>query len=108
MAFFMAQPLLVQCQLQAKESAPASECCASKSKCKKAAEKKKTENKDCDQANTCNPFAGCSQCHYIAASKFFYPTRAIQKADKSGDRHDDNIASGFSADFWQPPELIPA
>jgi hypothetical protein len=104
--FFMAQPILVNCQLQHKESIPAMKNCCGGKACHKNENNKKQESKDCDRTNACNPFAGCSGCQYIAASKYFYSPISAENISATMIKGTENIQPGFSNDCWNPPKLI--
>jgi hypothetical protein len=102
MLFFTAQPVLVRCQPVVSDPKPAMSCCAKT--CHKKQEKK-ADTRDCDRTNACNPFAGCSQCHYIAVSKFFYNGNLSIAYQRNSYAPGENILAGFQPDCWQPPEL---
>ena len=104
MLFFMVQPFVVNCQAQVKPVSKMTGCCGGES-CHKKEKDKKTESKDCDRTNACNPFAGCSGCQYVAGSKFLYSSINIQTRLKKITLASENISSGFSSDCFQPPEL---
>ena len=104
--FLMAQPILVNCQVKHQESKPAAAgCCGGKS-CSKKQKEKKEESKDCDRTNACNPFAGCSGCQYVAASKYFYSPMSSENVSARMITGAENIQPGFSNDCWNPPRLI--
>jgi hypothetical protein len=104
MLFFTAQPVLVQCQPVMRDPKPVSNCCGKT--CNKKQEKK-PDTRDCNRTDACNPFAGCSQCHYIAASKFFYNSGLSIAGQRNSYAPGENILAGFQPDCWQPPELTP-
>ncbi len=105
MLFFMAQPFVVNCQAQIKTVSQITGCCGGKS-CHKKEKDQKTEGKDCDRTNACNPFAGCSSCQYIAVSKFFYASMSTQAGITKEIPAPENITQGFSNDCFHPPERI--
>jgi hypothetical protein len=106
MLFFMLQPVLIQCQVYAlAECAPPKTGCGGNSCSSKAAVPKK-ETKDCERTAPCNPFASCSQCHYVAASRIIYAATAAQMTNRLNSHQGDNITSGFLNDCWHPPELV--
>jgi hypothetical protein len=104
MLFFTAQPLLVYCQRPGKEPVQRSSCCSPKT-CHKKEKLPKPANGDCDRTNSCNPFASCSQCQYVAAYRFTYTISIDQITDSKKVIRKENIASGFLAECWQPPEF---
>src|SRR5437870_2790589 len=101
MLFFTAQPMLVQCQPGMPDVKPAKGCCAKT--CNKK-QQKKADTRDCNRTDACNPFAGCSQCQYIIASKFFYNTNLSIAARQNSYAPSEHILAGFQPDCWQPPE----
>jgi hypothetical protein len=106
MLFFMLQPVLIQCQASAlAECAPPKTSWGGNSCGSKAALPKK-ETKDCERTAPCNPFASCSQCHYVAASKIVYAALIAQTDNRLHLHQGDNITSGFLNDCWHPPELV--
>ncbi len=105
MLFFMAQPLLVNCQAQLQRVSKMTGCCGGKSCHKKEVQDKKTPVKDCDRTNACNPFAGCSQCQYIPTSKFTYPLHPINAVSEKMAISSENIQTGYSNDCWHPPKF---
>jgi hypothetical protein len=100
--FFTAQPVLLRCQPAIPDAKPARNCCAKT--CNKKQEKK-ADTRDCNQTDACNPFAGCSQCHYIAVSKFFYNSNLSITYQRNSYAPGEDILAGFQPDCWQPPEL---
>jgi hypothetical protein len=116
--FLNLQPILVNCQELVKptgnlSSAPVkSTCQKTKSTCPMAQKKScpkskstKTENKDCDRTASCNPFASCSQCHYLATNKSLYFNSVAILAKVRLFTPNEDIQSGFLADCWHPPKL---
>lgn len=108
--FLMAQPMIMECQAMVKQEPPATTCGAGS--CHKAAAKKKLadkrcadKSKECDKTNTCNPFASCSQCQYVAASRYLYAGDQVLASSKRSYTVNENIATGFRNDCWQPPEF---
>ncbi|MES2371705.1 MAG: hypothetical protein V4557_03935 [Bacteroidota bacterium] len=110
MLFLMAQPMIMECQAMVKVEPPATVCGANS--CPKAMAKKKladkscsSKSKECDRTNTCNPFASCSQCQYVAASRYLYAGDQILAGSKRSYTANENIVTGFRNDCWQPPEF---
>jgi hypothetical protein len=112
MLFLMAQPMLMECQAMIKaEQEPVKAMCGARS-CHKTTETKKTaekscssKSKECDKTNTCNPFASCSQCQYVAASRYLYAGDQTLAGSKRSYPTNENSVTGFRNDCWQPPEL---
>jgi len=103
MLFFTAQPFLVRCQPMAQKPANEMACCGGKS-CHKKEMPQKAENKNCDGSNSCNPFAGCSQCQYTTLSATIR-IEMIELIDPNkGIIHHEALQSGFLSDCWHPPE----
>lgn len=112
MLFLMAQPMLVECQAMIKvEPEPVKAMCGAKA-CHKTMEAKKpagkscsSKSKECDKTTTCNPFASCSQCQYVAASRYLYAGDQTLAGSKRSYPTNENIVTGFRNDCWQPPEI---
>ncbi|MEO8172367.1 MAG: hypothetical protein ABI581_04765 [Sediminibacterium sp.] len=109
MLFLMAQPMLVECQAMVKVEPPVTVCGAKS--CHKAAAQKKLadkrccdKSKECDKTNACNPFASCSQCQYVAVSRYMYAGDQALAHSKRSYPTKENIVTGFTNVCWQPPE----
>jgi hypothetical protein len=107
----MAQPLIVECQAESAEATIKATCggnSCQKKKTKTNSGKKScgSKNKECDRTNGCNPFASCSQCQYIAISKFIYNSGLAALKKNLFPSENEQTASGFNANCWQPPELM--
>ena len=116
--FLNLQPILVNCQGLVKPGGTLS-CPPVKSTCQKTANscsmsKKKTcpksrsenpKNKDCDRTAGCNPFASCSQCHYIVTNRSLYLNSIILLTKVRLSSLNEDIQAGFLADCWHPPEF---
>jgi len=107
--FLMAQPLIMECQAMVKVEPPATVCGANS--CHKTMAKKKladkscsSKSKECDKTNSCNPFASCSQCQYVAASRYMYAGDPTLVNHKRSYITNESIVTGFRNDCWQPPE----
>ena len=107
MLFFTAQPLLVYCQLQPKkETTHVTGCCRAKSCQKKGKEKeKKSENRDCDNTNSCNPFASCARCQYVAVYRIFCIESIDQKISNKSIVTNEDLQKGYLRDCWHPPKV---
>jgi hypothetical protein len=110
MLFLMAQPMIMECQAMVKVEPPATTCGANS--CHKAMAKKKAaekscsgKSKECDKTNACNPFASCSQCQYVAASRYLYAGDQTLADSKRSYPTNENSVTGFRNDCWQPPEF---
>jgi hypothetical protein len=108
--FLMAQPMIIECQAMIKVEPPATVCGANS--CHKDMAKKKpagkqcsSKSKECDKTTTCNPFASCSQCQYVAASRYLYAGDQALAVSKRSYPTNENSVTGFRNDCWQPPEL---
>jgi|GEM_PF-3818151 len=98
--FFTAQPLLLRCQMIA-ELKPAKNCCGRS--CGKKQEEKPA-GRDCNRTDACNPFAGCGQCQYTVASKYFYSPVVPAVLKPASVSAGGDIETGFQSDCWHPPE----
>lgn len=96
----------MQANIPVKMIPPERSGCCDGNTCHKKEKNKKTENKDCDRTNACNPFAGCSLCHYTAASKYLYAASSVQKPIKKITLSSEAVHSGFTADCWNPPKSV--
>jgi hypothetical protein len=104
MLFSMAQPLIVNCQVKLAHAKTEETGCCKKNACNK--KQKEEPAKDCDKTSSCNPFAGCSLCQYIAASKFTYSLHEINTNSYGRIINNDDVLAGFSNDCWRPPKFI--
>lgn len=110
MLFLIAQPMIMECQAMVKVDPPATVCGGNS--CPKAMAKKKLadkscsgKSKECDRTTSCNPFASCSQCQYVAASRYMYAGDQTLANSKRSCYTNENIVTGFRNDCWQPPEF---
>lgn len=111
MLCMMAQPLLIECQAKSIKA-------AAKTHCGKSCHKKKTEpagerkscnsdkNKECDRTSSCNPFAACSQCQYMASSKYDCSNSMVVVKKDQRPAPGDTLSPGFGNNCWQPPEWV--
>jgi hypothetical protein len=102
MLFLMVQPLVVECVAATKppeQQCKLKRCVPVKPTCPKE------DNKECERSTSCNPFASCSQCHFVNASKFLYAPAMGMLVNKTVISHNEKVAAGFMNDCWHPPEV---
>jgi hypothetical protein len=103
MLFSIAQPFVVDCQAKQAHAKTKVTGCCKKNTCNK--KEKEEPAKDCDKTTSCNPFAGCSLCQYIAASKYTYSPYVLNANFYGRILNNDNVLAGFSNNCWRPPKF---
>jgi hypothetical protein len=103
MLFLMAQPLVVECvAASAQKAEPVS--CKRNQRCPMKPTCPREDNKECERSTGCNPFASCSQCHFVNASKFLYAPASGIAIDDNIIQPGEKVVAGFINDCWHPPE----
>jgi hypothetical protein len=101
MLFLVVQPLVIECVAATKspeQQCKIKRCVPAKPACPKE------DNKECERSTACNPFASCSQCHFVNASKFLYAPGVGIAENSITSSHDEKVTAGFMNDCWHPPE----
>jgi hypothetical protein len=104
MLFLNLQPLLVNCQMRVvtpeiRTTCNGSRCCSEK-------ETEDTEKKSEEHSEGCNPFAGCSQCQYLASYKIINLPKPAPVAKTRLFTASEDLQQGFITDCWHPPESV--
>ncbi len=98
--FLTMHPLLVNCQAEMQACETKAVCGATKCSLQKDNDGKE----DDENSGGCNPFASCSQCHYLSLYRSYQlrPVATIITVTLFTAAED--IRSGFISDCWHPPE----
>jgi hypothetical protein len=82
------------------------ESCCSVSKCDPFAESAGDHHDEQEDNSICNPFEACGSCLLTLVKAPFEATAQLVISTETFFNYQSIVSSQFTADFWQPPQVV--